>query len=79
MRVLLIEDDPAERDRLQHRLTGWKPEIQVVVRSPVRHGPLAPEFLAQGFDAVLLTRAWTGGSGLDWLRDCSGRVPELAG
>jgi eukaryotic-like serine/threonine-protein kinase len=74
MRVLLIEADPAQRDVIQHRLTAWKPEVQVVVRSPTGHEPLAPEFLAQGFDAVLLACRGSDGRGLDWLRDLTSRT-----
>jgi eukaryotic-like serine/threonine-protein kinase len=74
MRVLLIEDDPALCDVIQHRLVAWKPEVQVVVRSPTSQGPLAPEFLAQGFDAVLLTQEWAEGRGLDWLPELASRA-----
>jgi serine/threonine protein kinase len=45
----------------------------VVVHSPVSQGALAPEFLAQGFDAVLLAEEWPGGRGLDWARELAGR------
>jgi tRNA A-37 threonylcarbamoyl transferase component Bud32 len=74
MRVLLIEDDPAQCDVIQHRLTAWKPEVQVVVRSPTGQGPLPPEFLAQGFDVVLLTHEWSEGRGLNWLRELTSRA-----
>jgi tRNA A-37 threonylcarbamoyl transferase component Bud32 len=74
MRVLLIEADPAQRDVVQRRLIAWKPAVQVVVRSPTEHGPLAPEFLAQGFDAVLLAHEWSGGRGLDWLQELTSRA-----
>jgi eukaryotic-like serine/threonine-protein kinase len=70
MRLLLIEDDAAQCEIIQHRLTSRKPAAQVVVRSPDLQGPLAPEFLAQGFDAVLLGH----GRGLDELRDMTARA-----
>src|SRR5256886_16870642 len=35
---------------------------------------LAPEFLAQGFDAVLLADVWPGGRGLTWARELAGRT-----
>jgi eukaryotic-like serine/threonine-protein kinase len=70
MRLLLIEDDT---EHIQHRLTSWKPDVDIVVRSPTRQGPLAPEFLAQGFDAVLLAESWVGGSGAQWLQDFAAR------
>ena len=70
MRLLLIEDDAAQCEIIQHRLTSRKPDAQIVVRNPDLQGPLAPEFLAQGFDAVLLGD----GRGLDELRDLTGRA-----
>jgi len=70
MRLLLIEDDAAQCETIQHRLTSRKPDAQIVVRNPDLQGPLAPEFLAQGFDAVLLGD----GRGLDELRDLTGRA-----
>ena len=41
---------------------------------PVSQGALAREFLAQGFDAVLLTDEWPGGRGLTWARELAGRA-----
>ena len=70
MRLLLIEDDAAQCEIIQHRLTSRKPDAQVVVRSPDLLGPLAPEFLAQGFDAVLVGH----GRGLEELRDLTARA-----
>jgi eukaryotic-like serine/threonine-protein kinase len=70
MRLLLIEDDAAQCEIIQHRLTSRKPDAQIVVRSPDLQGPLAPEFLAQGFDAVLLGH----GRGLDELRELASRT-----
>lgn len=69
MRLLLIEDDATQCEIIQHRLMSRKPDGQVVVRSPAQ-GPLAPEFLAQGFDAVLLGHD----RGLDDLRDLAARA-----
>jgi len=74
MRLLLIDEDTADRAVIQHRLSSWKPEAQVIVRSPGEEGSLAPEFLAQGFDAVLLARLWNGGRGIDWLKDLTSRA-----
>jgi len=44
------------------------------VHRPVSQGALAREFLAQGFDAVLLTDEWPGGRGLTWARELAGRA-----
>ena len=70
MRLLLIEDDAAQCETIQHRLTSRKPDAQIEVRSPDLQGPLAPEFLAQGFDAVLFGH----GRGLDELRELTARA-----
>src|ERR1700738_1084675 len=70
MRLLLIEDDAAQCEIIQHRLTSRMPDAQIVVRSRDLHGPLAPEFLAQGFGAVLLGS----GGGLDELRNLAARA-----
>ncbi|MGH8138251.1 MAG: protein kinase domain-containing protein [Steroidobacteraceae bacterium] len=74
MRLLLIEEDSQRCAVIQHSLTSWKPGVQVVLHSPRLQGTLPPEFLAQGFDAVLLTRLWPGGRGLDWVKDLAGRA-----
>jgi eukaryotic-like serine/threonine-protein kinase len=74
LKVLLIEDDSAQRDVIQHRLVAWKRDVQVVVRSPTAQGPLPAEFLAQGFDVVLLAQQWSGGNGLEWLKELASRT-----
>jgi eukaryotic-like serine/threonine-protein kinase len=74
MRVLLIEEDARHCAHVRRRLIAWRPQAQVVVHSPLAHGPLAPEFLAQGFDAVLLAAAWPGGHGISWARELAGRA-----
>lgn len=70
MRLLLIEDDAAQCEIIQQRVTSRKPEAQIVVRRPDLEGSLAPEFLAQGFDAVLFGHC----RGLDELRDLTARA-----
>ena len=73
MRLLMIEDDARYSAVVRHHLSCRWPEAKLVVTSPVA-GPLAPEFLAQGFDAVLLARDWPGGGrGIDWLRELVAR------
>ena len=74
MRVLLIEEDAHRCAHIRERLTTWRPQAQLIVHSPVRAGALAPEFLAQGFDAVLLAEEWPGGRGLVWARELSARA-----
>ncbi len=58
MRLLLIEDDARFRALLRHHISCRWPEAQLVSHNPVSRGPLSPEFLAQGFDAVLLDHSW---------------------
>ena len=74
MRLLLIEEDARHCARIRERLNAWRPQAQLIVHSPVRAGALAPEFLAQGFDAVLLADEWPGGRGLSWARELAGRA-----
>jgi len=74
MRLLLIEDDAQRCAHIRQRLASWRPHAQLVVHSPVSQGTLAREFLAQGFDAVLLADQWPGGRGLTWARELAGRA-----
>ena len=74
MRLLLIEEDPGRCAAIQHHLTSWKADVQLLLHSPRLQGTLAPEFLAQGFDSVLLTRLWAGGRGLDWVKELTSRA-----
>ncbi len=73
MRVMLIDDDPRYRALLRHHLTCTWPDAVIVAYNPAVRGPLSPEFLAQGFDVVLLDHGWEGGDGSDWLADLGGR------
>jgi tRNA A-37 threonylcarbamoyl transferase component Bud32 len=74
MRLLLIEQDERRCAQLRQQLVSWRPEAELVVRDPVVEGPLQPEFLAQGFDAVVLAEDWSGGSGLAWAKELAARV-----
>jgi serine/threonine protein kinase len=71
MRLLLIEADAALCAHVRQRLTSLWPSSQVVVRNPVAEGTLAPEFLAQAFDAVLVGNGRP--EALEWARDFVGR------
>jgi eukaryotic-like serine/threonine-protein kinase len=73
MRLLLIEEDAERCAHIRQRLVTWRPRAELVVHDPVTRGALEPEFLAQGFDAVLLADEWRGGRGLTWARELSGR------
>ncbi len=73
MRLLLIEQDPKMRALIRHHVTCHWPQAQLTAHPPEARGPLPPEFLAQGYDAVLLS-ALQDGQGITWLRDlCSRR------
>ncbi|MBV8974397.1 MAG: protein kinase [Sinobacteraceae bacterium] len=74
MRLLLIEEDASRCAHIRERLLSWRPRAEMLVHRPVSQGALAPEFLAQGFDAVLLAEEWPGGRGLLWARELSGRA-----
>lgn len=73
MRLLLLEDDPKYRALIRHHLTCHWPAVDVVAHGPSAQGTLAPEFLAQGFDAVVLDHACPAGRGIEWLRDLAAR------
>jgi serine/threonine protein kinase len=55
MRLLLVEEDPKVRSLLRHHLSCRWPEVQISAHPPLQRGPLPAEFLAQGYDAVLLS------------------------
>jgi eukaryotic-like serine/threonine-protein kinase len=73
MRLLLIEEDKRRCADFRQRLAAWRPEVELVVRDPGVQGPLPPEFLAQGYDAVVLSDEWSGGGGLPWAKELAGR------
>jgi len=74
MRLLLIEEDTRRCARIRERLASWRPQAELIVHKPISQGALAPEFLAQGFDAVLLADEWPGGRGLSWAQELAGRA-----
>jgi eukaryotic-like serine/threonine-protein kinase len=73
MRLLLIVQDARYRSLIRHHVTCEWPGAELIMRSARAHGRLPPEFLAQGYDAVLIDQDWQAGSGLDWLRDLAAR------
>jgi eukaryotic-like serine/threonine-protein kinase len=62
MRLLLIEDDARFSAVIQHHLSCRWPEVALEIFSPAVHGEVPAEFLAQGFDAVLLSSQGAPGS-----------------
>jgi len=73
----MIEDDARYCALIRHHLTCRWPDAELIVSSPVLHPIPAPEYVAQGFDAVIVSYAWPGGRGIDWVRDLASR-PRFA-
>jgi len=73
MRLLLIEHDARFRSLLRHHVSCEWPDAEFVSYNPLVKPPLPPEFLAQGYDAVLLCSHWQGGEGVAWLQDLAAR------
>ncbi|HTT04746.1 MAG TPA: serine/threonine-protein kinase [Steroidobacteraceae bacterium] len=72
LRLLLIEEDPKVRALIRHHVTCHWPEAQIRSHPPAVRGPLPAEFLAQGYDAVLLS-SLRDGQGLVWLHELVSR------
>ena len=70
----MIEDDARYCALIRHHLTCRWPDAELVVSSPVMHPLPAPEYVAQGFDAVIVSYEWPGGRGIDWVKDLAGRA-----
>jgi serine/threonine protein kinase/CheY-like chemotaxis protein len=73
MRLLVIEQEPRVHTLLRHHASCRWPAVELAAHTPLVHGAIPPEFLAQGYDAVLLAQSWPGGDGLEWLRDLANR------
>ncbi len=73
MRLLAIEQEPRVRSLLRHHASCRWPAVELMHYAPMERGPLPPEFLAQGYDAVLLAQGWPGGDGMEWLQDLANR------
>jgi eukaryotic-like serine/threonine-protein kinase len=73
MRLLLIDEDARFSALILHHASCRWPEARIDVHSPRTHGAVSPEFLAQGFDAVLVAGSGSDGCGLEWLSDVAGR------
>jgi eukaryotic-like serine/threonine-protein kinase len=73
MRLLLVEEDPKVRALLRHHLSCKWPEVQISAHPPMQRGPLPPEFLAQGYDAVLLSAPTDDDDGIATLHELKSR------
>lgn len=77
MRVLYIGDDSRYGALIRHHLGCRWPEAELVKRSGDARSPLAPEFLGQGFDAVLVDQSCASDRGHEWALELAGR-PDFA-
>jgi len=73
MRFLMIADDARMSALILHHASCRWPDARVDVHSPRTQGAVSPEFLAQGFDAVLVAGSGEDGRGFEWLSDVAGR------
>lgn len=73
MRLLLIAESPSLESLIRAQVAHHWPAGEVRLWSPLHQGPLPAEFLAQGYDAVLIAERWPGAEGLDWLRELVAR------
>ena len=73
MRLLLIEHDARFRSLLRHHVSCEWQDAEFVSHNPQARPPLPAEFLAQGYDAVLLAHRWPEGDGIAWLQDLAAR------
>jgi len=77
VRVLFIGDDRRLGALIQHHLTCRWADAELVTRSGDARSPLAPEFLAQGFDAVIVDQSCGSQRGHEWASDLAAR-PDFA-
>ena len=73
MRLLLIVQDPRFRALLRHHVSCRWADAELVVQPPRDGTTLPKEFLAQGYDAVIIDEQWLEGRGIDWLEDLAAR------
>jgi tRNA A-37 threonylcarbamoyl transferase component Bud32 len=69
----MVEDDARYCALIRHHLTCRWPDAELVVSSPVLHPLPAPEYVAHGYDAVIVSYEWPGGRGIDWVKDLCAR------
>jgi DNA-binding response OmpR family regulator len=73
LRLLLVEDDPKVGTLIRHHLSCRWSAAEVRLHPPHQAGALPKEFLAQGYDAVLLSAHPGPGSGLEDLKELRSR------
>src|SRR5688500_17475612 len=73
MRLLMIDNDPRLRSLVhQHVVCDWE-NAEVVTHDPAEQGAMAPDVLAQGYDAVLWPHDGPDVGALELLKDFAGR------
>jgi len=72
-RVLFIGDDARYAALVQHHLGCAWPEAEVLKRPSHARSAMGPEFLAQGFEAVLVDQTCSGGRGGEWASELAAR------
>jgi eukaryotic-like serine/threonine-protein kinase len=72
-RVLFIGDDARYAALVQHHLGCAWPEAQMLKRPGHAQSALGPEFLAQGFEAVLVDQTCRDGRGGQWASELAAR------
>ena len=72
LRLLLVEEDPKVRALIRHHVSCRWPEAKIRSHPPGVRGPLPAEFLAQGYDAVLIS-SLKDGQGVVWLHELVSR------
>ena len=75
MRLLLIVQDARFRSLLRHHVTCEWPGAELVFRSTREADPLAPEFLAQGYDAVVIDHYIEGDGSVEGARTIRTALP----
>lgn len=70
---MLIVQDARYRTLLRHHISCEWPEAEVDHRSARTSESIPTEFLAQGYDVVVLDEDWLDGSGIKWLADLATR------
>jgi eukaryotic-like serine/threonine-protein kinase len=74
MRLLLIVQDARYRSLIRHHVTCEWPDASLTMHATrITGAKLPPEFLAQGYDAVVLDQEWNGNDGVAWLSDLASR------
>src|SRR5687767_11480568 len=77
MRVLYIGDDTRFGALLENHLGCRWPDAELIKRAGDPRSPPDPEYLAQGFDAVVVDQVCANGHGHEWAYELAGR-PDFA-